>query len=53
MMDLTFMTKEGLKKALGDLRSYEILEKLTLPEDYEILDLGKLEAAVKAKRESR
>ncbi len=50
-MDLSFMSKEGLRKAMGDLKSYEILDSLSLPEDFEVLDLDTLEAATKAKRE--
>jgi hypothetical protein len=53
-LKLSFMGKQELKRAMGDLDGYEILDSLPLPEDFETLDLDKLEAATKAKKgESR
>ncbi|GAG60036.1 unnamed protein product [marine sediment metagenome] len=50
-LKLSFMGKEELKRAMGDLDGYEILDSLPLPEDFETLDLDELEIIAKAKRE--
>lgn len=50
-LKLSFMGKEELRRAMGNLDGCEILDSLSLPEDFEDLDLDELEAIARAKRE--